>query len=193
MIGNLWIKIGGNLTNEYINNKTFESTIQSFQTLKRQRKKYELIVADLKETHERRILKYEDNLKHIPFQEKLSEYNKICNDFNDCQNLLAAGFYILSENIANYAKFSGIDIDDAIQEGVLICFEKVDRFNPNYRGANGQKAKAFNYCTTCILNNMRQLYRSARNYHELKKKYQVHLQNKLETLFYKNGKEMFLN
>jgi DNA-directed RNA polymerase specialized sigma subunit len=89
----------------------------------------------------------------------------------------------LSENIANYAKFSGIDIDDAIQEGVLICFEKINRFDP-------RKGKAFNYMTTCILNHFRQLYRSARNYNELKKRYQNFLSDKFETMIIRNGREM---
>lgn len=177
------------MANEYLNNKTFESVIQSFQMFKRQKRKCELIVDDLRETHERRFSKYQDDIKQSFLQEKLDEYYRICGEFKECQDQLAAAFYILSENIANYAKFSGIDIDDAIQEGVLICFEKVDRFNPNYRGKNGQKAKAFNYMTTCILNHYRQLYRSARNYHELKKKYHIFLQDKFESIFYRNGKE----
>jgi DNA-directed RNA polymerase specialized sigma24 family protein len=51
-----------------------------------------------------------------------------------------------------------------VQEGVMICFEKIDRFDP-------KKGKAFNYMTTCVLNHFRQLYRTARNYNELKRKY----------------------
>ena len=177
------------MANEYLNNKTFESVIQSFQNYKKQKQKHELIIEDLKETHKRRQTKYKDDKKKELLQNRIDEYNKVCNEFDECQEQLATAFYILSENIANYAKFSGIDIDDAIQEGVVICFEKVDRFNPHYRGKNGQKAKAFNYMTTCILNHFRQLYRSARNYHELKKKYHVYLQDKFESMFFRNGKE----
>jgi len=179
------------LANEYLNNKTFESVIQSFQIHKREKQKYELILQDLQETHQRRKLKYKDNQKKKLLQDKIDSYEETCENFKECQDQLATAFYILSENIANYAKFSGIDIDDAIQEGVVICFEKVDRFNPNYTGKNGQKAKAFNYMTTCILNHYRQLYRSARNYHELKKKYHTFLQDKLESVFLRNGKERY--
>ena len=177
------------MASEYLNNKSFESLIQSFQLFKRHKSKYELVLKDLEETHQRRKAKYKDNLKKKSLTKKKAEYEETCVNFKDCQEQLARAFYILSENIANYAKFSGIDIDDAVQEGVLICFEKVDRFNPNYVGKNGQKAKAFNYMTTCILNHYRQLYRSARNYHELKKKYHNFLQDKFESMFFRNGKE----
>ena len=177
------------MATEYLNNKSFEAVIQSFQTHKRQKSKYELILKDLEETHLRRKAKYKDNIKRDSLRKRQREYEETCTHFKDCQDQLACAFDILLENIANYAKFSGIDIDDAIQEGVLICFEKVDRFNPNYVGKNGQKAKAFNYMTTCILNHYRQLYRSARNYHELKKKYHNFLQDKFESVFFRNGKE----
>lgn len=176
------------MANEYLNNRTFESTILAFQYYKRQKAKYELILNDLKETHQRRMTKYGDEEKAGPVLDNEKYYQEACRNYKDFQDQLAYAFYILSENIANYAKFSGIDVDDAIQEGVLICFEKVDRFNPNYTGKNGQKAKAFNYMTTCILNHYRQLYRSARNYSELKKRYSVFLQNKIESVI-RNGKE----
>jgi hypothetical protein len=180
------------MSSEYLNNKTFENVIQAFQFYKREKARYELVLSDYEETHQRRFLKYKDSLKREQLEDTLNKYRKTCLQFNDFQDQLAYAFYLLSENIANYAKFQGIDIDDAIQEGVLICFEKVDRFNPNYRGKNGQKAKAFNYMTTCILNHFRQLYRSARNYNELKKKYCTHLADKMEaTILYKNGRERF--
>ena len=180
------------MTNEYINNKTFENIIQAFQFFKREKVRFELVLCDFEETHKRRFLKYKDTVKRDQLETTLDKYKHTCLSFKDYQDQLAYAFYLLSENIANYAKFQGIDIDDAIQEGVLICFQKVDRFNPNYRGKNGQKAKAFNYMTTCILNHFRQLYRSARNYNELKKRYCNHLADKLEaTIMYKNGRERF--
>lgn len=181
------------MANEYLNNKDFETIIQLFQFYKRHKAKLELILVDLEETHKRRYKKHKDNEKNKQLKVVKKEYKEICQNFNDCQDKLAVAFYILSENIANYANFSGIDVDDAIQEGVLICFEKVDRFNPNYRGKNGQKAKAFNYMTTCILNHFRQLYRSARNYNELKKRYHTWLRDKFDQVFYKNGKEVSMN
>jgi DNA-directed RNA polymerase specialized sigma subunit len=170
------------MASEYLNNRTFESIIQSFQFHKRQRSKYELILKDLKETRDRRVAKYQDDAKKDSFDEGEKFYQAACASYIEYQEQLAFAFYILSENIANYAKFNGIDVDDAIQEGVLICFEKIDRFDP-------RKGKAFNYMTTCILNHFRQLYRSARNYNELKKRYHGYLQERLETMIVRNGKE----
>lgn len=169
------------MANEYLNNRNFESIIYAFQHHKRQKAKYEMIVSDLKQTHERRLAKYGDNEKKQPLATGEDGFREACANFHGFQEQLAYAFYVLSENIANYAKFSGIDIDDAIQEGVLICFEKIDRFDP-------RKGKAFNYMTTCILNHFRQLYRSARNYNELKRRYGVHLQEKLESLIFKSGR-----
>jgi hypothetical protein len=174
------------MANEYINNKTFESVIHGFQFFRRQKLKYELIISDLKETNDRRKKKYKDNLKKEKLEENEKLYKESCDRHKDFQNQLAYAFYILSENIANYAKFSGIDIDDAIQEGVLICFEKINRFD-------ARKGKAFNYMTTCILNHFRQLYRSARNYNELKKRYQNFMSDKFDTIFIRNGKETVMH
>lgn len=177
------------MANEYLNNRTFESIIQSFQHYKRQKARFELVVADLRETHERRVVKYQDDARRAALAEAEAGYEAACEGYRDYQQQLAYAFYVLAENIANYAKFSGIEIDDAIQEGVLICFEKVDRFNPDYKGKSGQKAKAFNYMTTCILNHFRQMYRGARNYSELKRKYHIHLQERFEGAVFRNGRE----
>ncbi|MEN6292597.1 MAG: sigma factor, partial [Methanobacterium sp.] len=163
--------------------RNFESVINAFLFFKRQKYKYEFIINDLKQTNDRRVAKYGDNNKQYLLQENEKAYKEVCENYKEFQNQLANAFYVLSENIANYAKFSGIDVDDAIQEGVLICFEKINRFD-------SRKGKAFNYMTTCILNHYRQLYRSARNYSELKKRYHHFLSDKFETMFIRNGKEM---
>ena len=170
------------MASEYLNNRTFESIIQAFQFFKRQKARCELTLRDLEETHERRIAKYKDNARQAALDQQTQNYAKACAGFKDYQQQLASAFYLLSQNIANWAKFSGIDIDDAIQEGVLICFEKIDRFDP-------RKGKAFNYMSTCCLNHYRQLYRGARNYNELKKRYHKFLQDKFENVVIRNGKE----
>jgi len=153
---------------EYLNNKTFEVIIDKFQSCKKHKARYELILEDLEESKNRKIKK-DKNYK----SEKLDYYSDLYQDmnlqFDDSQNQLAEAFYKLSENIVRCFKFSNVDPDDAIQEGVFICFEKIDRFDP-------EKGRAFNYMTTCILNHFRQLWRSARNYNELKKKYHLFLQ-----------------
>ena len=174
------------MANEYLNNKTFESIIQSFQFHKREKDRFLMMFNDCAETHQRRTVKYKDDIKKDRLDSINIKYNEACVNYKDFQTQLAYAFYILAENITNYAKFSGIDVDDAIQEGVLICFEKIDRFDP-------RKGKAFNYMTTCILNHYRQLYRSARNYNELKKKYLVYLSDKFDSVFTKNGRNTSQN
>ena len=109
-------------------------------------------------------------------RDNYAEYAEAAKDLTDA-------FYLLTENIIRAFKFQLIDKDDALQEGVMICFEKVDRFNPNYIVKNGQKAKAFNYLTTCCLNHYKQLYRTAKNYIELKKRYQDFISKKQLEIF----------
>lgn len=158
------------MSTEYLNNKIFEEVIARFQQSKRERSKYEVCIEDLKGA----IVRGNDCVDFILRLDKFSDMHRASNDtYNETQQQLAIAFLTLSENIVRYAKFNLIDIDDAIQEGVMICFEKIDRFDP-------QKGKAFNYMTTCILNHYRQLYRTARNYNELKKKYHDFLQNQVE-------------
>lgn len=168
---------------EYLNNKTFEGIIKRFQVSKREKAKFELIIDDLrlsKRNREKRKKKREQHLSDS-LDDKLLLYRDVNLDYTESQNDLALAFYTLSENIVKYAKFQFIDDDDAIQEGVVICFEKIDRFDPD-------KGKAFNYMTTCILNHFRQLYRTAKNYQELKKRYLNYLQFELEKFIIHNGK-----
>jgi DNA-directed RNA polymerase specialized sigma subunit len=172
------------MANEYLNNKNFESIIKAFQHFSRQKSRNEMMIIDLRQTHERRLSVYEDNEKLDALNKAQADLDESNANYKNCQEQLAYAFYILSQNIANYAKFSGIDVDDAIQEGVLICFEKINKFDP-------RKGKAFNYLTTCIINSLRQSYRSSKNHNELIRKYSVHLQDKLGNVIMINGKERF--
>lgn len=103
-------------------------------------------------------------------------------EHDELQEQLAYFFYELSENIIKAFNFQLIDRDDALQEGVLIALQKVDRFDHTYVGKSGKKAKAFNYMTTCILNHFRQLYRGAKNHHELQRKYYNYLIDQLDNV-----------
>lgn len=151
------------MATEYLNNKVFETLIVHFQKTKKEQTKYQMFMDDIKAT-EKRTAKRAKYQKPNHWNQKEQHYINIKNEFQEVQDELATAFYTLSQNIVRYAKFNLIDQDDAIQEGVLICFEKIDRFDTN-------KGKAFNYLTTCILNHLRQLYRTSRNYNELKRKY----------------------
>lgn len=94
---------------------------------------------------------------------------------------LAEAFYLLAKNIIRAFRFQLVDKDDALQEGVLICFEKLHRFDPD-------KGRAFNFCTTIILNHYRQLYRTAKNYNELKIRYHDHLCEKTSETYVQSMK-----
>jgi DNA-directed RNA polymerase specialized sigma subunit len=159
-------------TTEYLNNKTFEILIVKFQQSKKEHIKYKMFMDDIIST-EKRTLKRGKYKKPSSWAAIEKKYQVVDFEFSKIQDDLAMAFYTLSQNIVRYAKFNLIDQDDAVQEGVMICFEKIDRFDP-------KKGKAFNYMTTCILNHFRQLYRTARNYNELKRKYLDFLQIQTE-------------
>lgn len=158
------------MSTEYLNNKTFETIIIKFQQTKRNKQKYKILKKDYEYQQKKIDSQYQTIVK--PLQITECEINTADIAFIEAQNILAIAFYTLSQNIVRYAKFSNIDEDDAIQEGVLICFERAEKFDP-------EKGKAFNYMTTCILNHFRQLWRTAKNYNELKKKYNEIFQIKL--------------
>jgi DNA-directed RNA polymerase specialized sigma24 family protein len=61
-----------------------------------------------------------------------------------------------------------VDHDEALQEGTMICFEKIHRFDP-------QIGKAFPFFTQIIINHYKQLCRTNITYRNLKAKYQNHL------------------
>lgn len=171
--------------NEYLNNKTFEHLIRSFQESKRTMSRTNIVISEITETIERKTARNVDFTENSTvLKDKKSMLQSSKEDHDSYKQKLAVAFFTLSENIVRYAKFQLIDSDDAIQEGVMICFDKIDRFD-------SRKGKAFNYMTTCILNHFRQLYRTARNYNELKRKYLNHIQFTEGGSAFKNGKPMF--
>lgn len=149
------------MSSEYLNNKSFETVIIRFQTAKKQQNKFNILLEDV--TYQNSKTKTKNSIK-VPLIISSEDTNRAAIELTASQQILADLFYTLSKNIVRYAKFTNIDEDDAVQEGVLICFERVEKFDPT-------KGKAFNYLTTCILNHFRQLWRTAKNYNELKKKY----------------------
>lgn len=174
------------MSSEYLNNKFFEKIIVQFQNSKKEKSRLEILIKDIKETiknKKNKKISFNENSKDL--KDKENQYYAASEEHDDAKKNLAIAFFTLSENIVRYAKFQLIDQDDATQEGVMICFEKINRFDP-------RKGKAFNYMTTCILNHFRQLYRSARNYNELKKKYLKHIQFFNNHSMIKNGKEIFI-
>jgi hypothetical protein len=117
-------------------------------------------------------------LNNKVFEELISNFKKYQRvrkkkptDFSVAEKELTDAFYILADNIIRAFKFQLIERDDMMQEGVMICFEKLHCFDPNYVTESGNKSKAFNYFTTCTLNHFRQLYRTAKNYKQLKERF----------------------
>ena len=153
------------MSSEYLNNKDFEKIIFDFQKSKREIERFLLLVDEQEDVINRKTKRNIDaDQNRILLEQSKLAHTSATNEYEESKERLAIAFYVLSDNLVRYAKFHLIDSDDALQEGVVICFEKVDRFVP-------KKGRAFNYMTTCILNHFRQLYRSARNYNELKRKY----------------------
>jgi hypothetical protein len=144
-----------------------------------------MLMDEIVETKSRKRTRQMDFVDNKTSLEAKQDALKSCKSIHEeSKQKLATAFFTLSENIVRYAKFQLIDADDAVQEGVMICFDKIDRFD-------SRKGKAFNYMTTCILNHFRQLYRTARNYNELKKRYLNHVQFVEGSSSYNNGRQMF--
>ena len=163
------------MSNEYLNNKVFEKLIINFQQTKKEKLKYEIFHDDIK-------IQIQNNRKNKILEIPDEQPEKARKEHFKAQEELAHAFLLLSQNIVKYARFTHIGEDDSVQEGVLICFERAEKFD-------SQKGKAFNYLTTCILNHFKQLYRSARNYQELKRKINEIYQKKLEHLIPQRKRE----
>ncbi len=166
------------MATEYLNNKKFEENIEKFREAKQDKLRYKLIIEDLGIASQNGGKK--SKIRGELLAVKKQEYNRICNNYDDSYNQLAQDFLKVAEGIIAYRRFHFVESEDAIQEFVMVCFDKIERFDPNYRNKSGQKAKAFNYVSTICLNSYRQLYRSARNYNELKKKFKEFLKPKYE-------------
>src|SRR5215813_9573831 len=101
----------------------FESIIAEFKQLKQDKFRYELILEDL--------VGARSQTRQQLLQVKQTEYKSLLFSFKNSQDKLATAFFTLAENIIRYRKFYFVDVDDAIQEFVMICFEKIDRFDPS--------------------------------------------------------------
>lgn len=154
-----------NNTNPYIDNNHLEFLIVEYRNSKKEKKKYELILSDLKES-----MIYNKEKEEI-YKIIYSKYIKVSEHIKEIYNLLAVEFSTLAEHIIKFKHYDSVEYDDAMQEFVMICFDKMDRFDPNFVGKTGQKSKAFSFLTTCVLNSYRQLCRYTNNYNELKKRY----------------------
>ncbi len=143
---------------DYVNNKQLENNILLFQKYLKRKKKFEYLKLDF-EIHKNNV---GEKLSLVFDNQAYEENNK---KLKEVQDYLAQEFFILAQNIVRFTNYQSVDVDDAIQEGVYICLSRVERFDPT-RGS-----KAFNFLTTCLIHHLRQIYRSNKNFIELKRKY----------------------
>jgi len=144
---------------DYVNNKLLENNILLFQKYLKTKKKFDYLKVDY-EIHK---LNVGESKTVLQFDAKLYEENN--KKLKEVQDYLATEFFILAQDIVRFTNYQSVDVDDAVQEGVYICLSRVERFDPT-RGS-----KAFNFLTTCLIHHLRQIYRSNKNFIELKRKY----------------------
>ena len=110
------------MATEYLNNKYLENAILNYLESRRNKAKLEMIVEDLNISIKSKM--------HHDYDHYLAELKKSKTTYEESQTNLATAFYVLSQNLARYAKDIIIDTDDTVQEGVLICLLKIDKFKP---------------------------------------------------------------
>ena len=170
----------------YIENKAFEENIANFQKIKKLESRYEFLI----EFYQEAIESKKKNKNNADKEKNLLVYfqtEQLKNKAfaHDNKRFLCDQLLLLARRVVQYTKFNLIDADDAVQESVMVCFDKIDRFFPS-------KGKAFNYMTTVIWNSLRQLYRSAKSYNEFKKKLGDFLELSEGRTAIKNGKKIIL-
>jgi Sigma-70 region 2 len=140
---------------EYLNNAYFENLITEYQISTRRIVRTKRYVGTLRRKgyHGNAAIVRDARRKNDAAQNR---HKIIGND-------LAIAFDLLARNIIKSANWKLVDQDDAIQDCVLLAFEKVMRFDPE-RGA------AFNYFSTVQWNRLKQSYRSGVNYLKLKER-----------------------
>lgn len=103
-------------------------------------------------------------------QDAIVEYwaSVICEDRLEKQQVLVDIFYEIAESIVNFKcrnqRLDYIFAEDAVQECVLIAWEKTERYDP-------KKGRALNFFTTVMMSQLRQLYRAPKRYNHLKDQY----------------------
>ncbi|MBX9770789.1 MAG: hypothetical protein K2X29_05435 [Candidatus Obscuribacterales bacterium] len=143
----------------YINNSEFEEVLLQFETLRKQIGKYQCILGDLQESQTVKP----NQLRGELIKDFSTKLEKSEVKMRQIKNDLGIFFYKISEGLTKYANFC-MESEDLIQEGILQCYIKMDRFSP-------EKGKAFNYFTSLIFNHYRQKYRNKKQYERLKWRY----------------------
>jgi hypothetical protein len=102
--------------------------INQFQSSKKDINRIGLISEEIRDTMSRKkIRKIDSSENKAALKAKEEGLKNAVQEHEECKRTLASAFFTLSENIVRYAKFQLIDADDAVQEGVMICFDKIDQ------------------------------------------------------------------
>ena len=101
------------------------------------------------------------------FEKMIADYRE--NPTVDTMRAVFDAFWTLANNIFTAVKFPGMEIafktkNSTIRDMVCLAFIKLPRYDAT-------KGRAFNFFTTIMLGWLRQVYRTKRNYVELKAKY----------------------
>lgn len=177
-----------NMATEYLSNSFLEDAIQRFKKSRQDKIRFQLFIEDINNSNKKRQKHEKEPIQDIAVYSEL--YSDASKRFDESNSDLATSFMKLSEHLVRYAKDIIVDSDDAIQEGAVICFAKLEQFNPNFIGKDGKKAKAFNYMTTCILNHFRQIFRTHKNYRDLKERFKQFQMMKYSGISIRNGREI---
>ena len=90
------------------------------------------------------------------------------------QRIICDFFYVLAYHIIVSAHFNMIDEEDAMQDAVMACFRKMQKFDP-------ERGKAFNFFTTVIFNQMRGMFKTSKSYYQLKRSFLRHQAMRLDS------------
>lgn len=158
---------------EYLNNKNLELNMKSF---------FE-IVSKLKEIKLGLAEDISRGVHDIKIKKHIKDLTSLYKDLELIQENLGKDFYELSKRIVGSKNWFLLDKEEAIQESVMICFQKIEKFDFSRGSA------AFSYLTTCIIHHLKQLHRTVKNHNELKKKYIEFVEVTNNNMFVKNGRE----
>lgn len=159
------------MSSKYLENRALEEAIDDYRWSRRNLTKLNMLLEDVNQTIE--------DLQSFPSTVKSHKiWKKAIQDEISKEEMLripkeerlARYFYLMAENIIRKPIFKSIEEDDAIQESVIICMEKIGHFDT-------RKGKAFSYVTQMIFHRFLHIMRNTGVYIRLKQRYLTHLES----------------
>ena len=112
---------------------------------------------------EKARLEQEQQIERERRAELMAELDELCHRYNSGDKYRNTGeklneiFTLMAESIVMAFSFGFTDKEDAIQEAVLVAWEKIHRFCPK---DPKHEQTAFNFFVTIMLSHLRAVYRS---------------------------------